>query len=140
MDPVLSLVMPFKGRRDIDFALRLATATAVRELKANPWIPVLYKAGVRWERDTCRAPHVPGACERFLSPLMVLRERHKGDCDDLAPWRTAELILGINNRGRRDRKARAFSLRSPGIGWHIKVRHGNGKVEDPSRRLGMGKQ
>ncbi len=136
--PVLSLVMPFKGRRDIDFALRLATAIAVRELRANPWIPVLYKSGVRWKRDTCRAPQVPGACERFLSPLTVLRERHVGDCDDLGPWRAAELILGINNKGVRDRKARAYAVRSD-IGWHIKVRHGDGRKEDPSRRLGMGK-
>lgn len=133
MRPVLSLVMPFKGRSDLDFALTLATAIALRELKANPWIPKLYKSGVRYQRDVCRAPNVDGACERFLSPLQLLRER-VGDCDDLAPWRAAERILA------GDRKARAVAIRSPGIGWHVVVKRGNGTIEDPSRVLGMGKK
>lgn len=136
--PVLSLVMPFKNRRDIDFALELAVKIAMRELRRYR-IPVLYKSGVRWARDVCKAPGVAGACERFLSPRMVMREKHEGDCDDVVPWRVAELRLGINNHGYKDRKAKAFSVRSPGVGWHIKARHGDGTIEDPSRILGMGK-
>jgi len=133
--PVLSVVMPFKGKADIDFALQLAQAIAIRELRANPQLPLLYRSGVRWVRDTCNAPGVAGACERFLSPLQVLREGKKGDCDDLGPWRAGELNLGRG--GPRDRKARAVAIRSPGIGWHVVVRRGNGTIEDPSKILGM---
>jgi len=134
--PVLSIVMPFKGKADIDFALQFATMVAVRELLANPSIPLLYRSGVRYQRDVCKASRVPGACERFLSPLQVLREGKVGDCDDLAPWRAAEMILG-RGQPRPDRKARAIAIPSPGVGWHVLVRRGNGTLADPSKRLGM---
>ncbi len=133
--PVLSIVMPFNGKADIDVALQLATIVAVRELRANPRIPLLYRSGVRWVRDTCNAPGVPGACERFLSPLQVLREGKKGDCDDLGPWLAAQYITGKG--GVRDKRARAVAIRSPGIGWHVVVRRGSGAIEDPSKVLGM---
>lgn len=133
--PVLSIVMPFAGKSDIDFALQFATVVAVRELRAHPNLPLLYRSGVRYKRDTCKAPGVPGACERFLSPLQVLREGKAGDCDDLSPWLAAERILGRG--GPRDRKARAIAIRSPGVGWHVVVRRGDGTIEDPSKVLGM---
>lgn len=129
----LSLVLPFKGQGDIDFALSLATVIALRELRANPRIPKLYRSGVRWRRDKCKAPGVDGACERFLSPLQLLKERF-GDCDDLGPWLAAERILEGNKR------ARAKSIRAPGIGYHVIVELGDGRIEDPSKRLGMGKR
>lgn len=133
--PVLSVVMPFRGKADIDFALQFATVVALRELQAHPSIPLLYRSGVRYKRDKCTAPGVPGACERFLSPLQVLREGKVGDCDDLGPWKCAEYLMGKGVR--RDRKARAVAIRSPGVGWHVVVRRGDGTIEDPSRRLGM---
>lgn len=128
--PVLSIVMPFRGQADITFALGLATAIALRQLIQFPRIPKLYNSGCRWERDICRT-NVPGACERFLSPLDVLREGRKGDCDDFAPWKAAEMIL------EGDRKARAIAIPAPGVGYHAVVKRGNGMIEDPSRRLGM---
>jgi len=136
--PSLSIVLPYKGRRDIDFALALATVTAMRELRLNPWIPLLYKSGVRWERDpVCQTPEVDGSCERFLSPLQVLKEGKVGDCDDVGPWRAAELRLG--RRGLKRERATAKSVRS-NIGWHIVVVRRNGRIEDPSKKLGMGKR
>lgn len=126
--------MPFKGKSDIDFALNLATAIALRQLHANPGIPRLYKSGVRWKRDVCRARSIPGACERFLSPLDVLAEGGVGDCDDLVPWRTAEMILFD-----ADLKARGKAIDAPGIGYHVICQRGDGSREDPSKRLGMGK-
>ena len=125
--------MPFKGERDINFALALATTIALRELRANPHLPKLYKSGVRYRRDVCKAPGVDGACERFLSPLQLLKERF-GDCDDLAPYLAAQRII------EGDSKARAVAIRSPGIGWHVVVKRGDGRKEDPSRVLGMGKK
>lgn len=133
--PALSLVMPFKGQRDINFALDLATVIAYRELKANPRLPKLYKSGVRYKRDRCKGNmrSVDGACERFLSPTQLLKEG-RGDCDDLAPYLAAQRIL------EGDRKARARAIPSPGVGWHVVVIRGDGRKEDPSRRLGMGKK
>lgn len=135
----LSLVVPWATKRDLNFALQLATATAVRELAANPRLPALYRAGIPYKREVCRASNVPGACERFLSPLQLLKERGRlgADCDDLAPWRAAELILG--RHAPRDRGARAVAIPSPGIGWHVVVKRSDGRIEDPSKVLGMGK-
>ncbi len=132
--PALSLVMPFKGQGDINFALSLATAVALREMRKHRGrIPPLYSSGVRYRRDVCKAPGVDGACERFLSPLQLLKERF-GDCDDLAPYLAAQRIL------EGDKKARAVAVPSPGIGYHVIVRRGDGRTEDPSRRLGMGRK
>jgi len=132
--PALSLVMPFDGVEDIDFALRLATAIALRELQRHPGIPPLYKSGVRWRRDPAcplRAPR--GSCEPFRSPTEVLALGY-GDCDDLVPWRTAELLRAGWP------KARGFARPSPGIGYHVLVDRGDGTTEDPSRKLGMGRK
>ncbi len=141
--------MPFQGQRDIDFALALATKIALRELRAGG-IPKIFKSGVRWERDVCRAPDVDGACERFLSPKQLIKER-VGDCDDVVPWRAAEIIYEVEKalqargmpKGKSRRKAwraaTAYAVPSPGIGWHILLKRADGKTEDPSKRLGMGK-
>ena len=135
-NPVLSVVLPFAGKSDIDFALQFAQAVAIRELRKNPRLPLLYASGVRWKRDVCRAAGVPGACERFVSPVQLLREGRTGDCDDLAPWKAAEYNLGKGVP--RDPAARAIAIPSPGIGWHVVVKLGDGRIVDPSRALGMG--
>jgi hypothetical protein len=133
--------MPFRagpaGREDLQLALDVSTLIAEHELRRNPGLPMLYKSGVRYAMDVCLAGHVPGACERFLSPLQGLAEVRSGkiaglDCDDLGPWRAAECRVRLG-----DRRARAYPITSPGIGWHILVRRGDGTIEDPSRRLGM---
>jgi hypothetical protein len=120
--------MPFAGEREILLALAACTAIGVEEIG---WykLPQLYRSGVRYAREVCRARQVPGACERFLSAAQCYAER-VGDCDDLACWRAAELIRA------GDRAARAFVIRSS-VGFHIQVRHGDGTIEDPSRVLGM---
>jgi hypothetical protein len=129
--------MPFRGLQDLQLALDVTTLIDEHELRRNPRIPLLYKSGVRYATDVCHAPGVPGACERFLSVLQGLREFRSGqvaglDCDDLGPWRAAELRQRLG-----DKHARAFPIVSPGIGYHILVRRGDGTVEDPSIKLGM---
>jgi hypothetical protein len=132
--------MPFRDSKDIQLALDMLTLIDERELRRNRRIPSLYKSGVRWKRDVCPAPvaRVAGACERFVSVTLVL-EAGYGDCDDLAPWRAAELRVQYERTGGRqgDSKAMAFPIRSPGIGWHILVRRSDGSTEDPSKVLGM---
>ena len=124
--------MPFDGQADIDFALDLATVIALRQLRANPWLPPIYKSGVRWVQDICTRPmsKVDGACERFTSPLDTYAAR-AGDCDDVVPWRVAEMLLA------GDRRVRARTIVSPGIGYHVVVKRDGRTVEDPSKRLGM---
>lgn len=127
--------MPFEGQADINFALDLATVIAIRQLRANPWLPPIYKSGVRWVQDVCTNPmsKVEGACERFTSPLNTYAARI-GDCDDVVPWRTAERLL------RGDKGVRARAIASPGIGYHVVIQRNGRTIEDPSLKLGMAEE
>lgn len=122
--------MPFRGQRELDRALALLTVLDVVQLRGGH-VPPLYQSGVYYEREDTEGCYHPldGGCEDWLSVREVLRQG-KGDCEDLCSWRSAELIL----RGER---ARAIAGRTP-AGWHITVRRGDGRIEDPSRVLGMG--
>ena len=84
--------------------------------------PPLYASGIRYKRDKG---------ETWDSAQVCMR-RGYGDCEDLAAYRAAELrCQGI--------PARAVVMRSrtPGVAWHCVVRLPNGRIEDPSRKLGM---
>lgn len=95
-------------------------------LRSNPSTPLLYQAGVRYQRE-------PRGRERWAS-VPIVRRLGFGDCEDLGCWRAAELNL-------RGEPARPFSthkiLPSGGVLYHIRVQRGNGTIEDPSRILGM---
>jgi len=61
-------------------------------------------------------------------------KRREGDCEDLGCWRLAELRV----RSRED--ARPFvkcSVYGPRTVYHVAVRRAGGRIEDPSRVLGM---
>lgn len=121
--------MPFEAERELTLALSLLTVVDMMQIG---WykLPPLYSSGVRYEREeakTCWAP-VAGGCEDWLSAWEVLRQG-KGDCEDLAAWRAAELIL-------QGEQARAIPKRTK-RGWHIIVRRESGTLEDPSAALGM---
>ncbi len=94
--------------------------------RRDPWN--LYTSGIEYRREL-RDSHFPEV-ERFLTirSLIVMRF---GDCDDLAPACAAMRYLA------GDRRAKPWVIRSPGIGYHVITRLGNGDVEDPSARLGM---
>lgn len=136
-------------------------------------IPTLYKSGVRYRPEPwpctckrCGTRNKPRAekCEQCGSPdlesveefadaLTVLR-RGWGDCDDLSPWRTAELQEGgdanadskiswktrCKNCGAqvkaKDKCRRCGSSRTRLV-FHVVTRRGDGRVEDPSQYLGM---
>jgi hypothetical protein len=116
-----------------------ATVQINREyLRANPSTPNLYDSGVRYQNEPARINQ--NGIEMFdIIPVML--RRGWGDCDDLAPWRVAELQerFGEPASIRIQWKAR------PGRGklYHVLVRRGNVpathpfSIEDPSRRLGM---
>lgn len=93
-------------------------------LRHNPETPALYRSGVVYQRE----PRI--IREEFATIPQVIAQGW-GDCDDLAPWRSAELaeVHGV------DAWPDVVSVR-PGL-FHIIVRRADGRTEDPSRVLGM---
>ena len=87
--------------------------------------PELHHSGVRYEAEA------PGQ-ERWASIPWVLDLGH-GDCEDLACWRTAELIVS------GEAALAIFESRQTPQGrlYHILVRRADGRIEDPSKDLGM---
>lgn len=96
-------------------------------LRKAKGVPPLYRSGVRYRRE---APPAAGPrYERFQMIPEVLRNR-AGDCEDLSAWRVAELRLsGV--------RAMPWIIRSGQRLFHVQVRYPDGRIEDPSRRLGM---
>lgn len=93
-------------------------------------VPIFERAlkerGIKWQ------PEPPGD-EHFDLATTVYRRRH-GDCDDLAPYQAASLrVTG------RDPEAQAVVYRSGPDRYHAVVLRGDGSVDDPSRRAGMGR-
>jgi hypothetical protein len=105
-------------------------------LSAKGKIPALYDSGVRYRAE-------PEGQEDWLDVLSCLqahKEELQGgpkstiDCEDLACWRAAELqAQGIAAHP-------VFVWRKINDGshlYHIVVRYPDGRIEDPSRKLGM---
>lgn len=89
--------------------------------------PPLYASGVRYRAEDQKR-------ERWRVGTVVLSEDMEADCEDLAAMRVSEL--------RRSGERAGFDLlrQEPRIGellYHIRVRRGDGRIEDPSRVLGM---
>jgi hypothetical protein len=85
----------------------------------------LRRFGIKWR------PEPPGQ-EHFDHLQTVLRRGH-GDCDDLAPWHAASL-----RHSGEDPRAQAIVKRSGPRRWHAIVQRGDGSIDDPSKRAGMG--
>ena len=83
------------------------------------------KEGIKWK------PEPPGD-EHFDHAKRVL-QRKWGDCDDLAPWQAASL-----RHTGEDPDAVAKVRKSGPKRWHARVVRGDGSIDDPSRRAGMG--
>ena len=98
----------------------------VDHLRAAPSLPSLYRSGVRYRAE-------PPGSERWADIPTILA-RGGGDCEDLTAWRVAELRMS------GEVGARATSIWQPtpqGLLVHVLVRRGDGRLEDPSRLLGM---
>jgi hypothetical protein len=98
-------------------------------LRYHPEIPPLYRSGVFYAE--------PGKPE--WQDILTTIRRGKGDCKDLGAWRVAELrqvchIMAMPH---------VTWKRVPGstdYSFHVLVRFPNGRLEDPSRYLGMGSE
>lgn len=92
-------------------------------LDYNPRIPGLYVI-----RPAYRVP----ARESWKDIGAVLKDKH-GDCKDLTAWRLAELwVMGVPARAESIVERQGTRLL-----FHTYVRYPDGRVEDPSRELGM---
>lgn len=83
------------------------------------------KQGVKWQ------PEPPG--DEHFDHAGVVYKRRWGDCDDLAPWHAASL-----RASGEDKNASAVVTRTGPKMWHAVVRRGDGTIDDPSKRAGMG--
>jgi len=113
-------------------ASRATLAAALEGLVATNYtlmrkrrLPGIYSGRVRYQRE-------PAGREQWQTAPEVLRAG-VGDCEDLAAWRAAELrMLGI--------PARAEVVRTGPKKFHAVVMYPDGRMEDPSLRLGMGRK
>lgn len=130
MMPTLSVPASIMGRRALLPLLEAATSTAERWLEDHPEAPRIYESGVRWQAE-------PPGQETWDPPPTVIQRRW-GDCDDLAPWRAAELRREGDSEARADTYVSRIYPDGRRL-WHAIVVRGDGTVEDPSARLGMRK-
>ena len=88
-------------------------------------LPPLYELGIRYRPE-------PAGVERWLN-ADEMQSRRFADCEDLACYRTAELRL-------RGVPAIAVTKRTGPKRFHGVVQLPDGRIEDPSRILGMGRR
>lgn len=94
-------------------------------LRHFPGTPKLYDAGIRYTREK--------GTEDWCGIKIGLRTK-KMDCEDLSCWRVAEL----RERMKEPAKPRVKFRNVNGFWhYHIQVERGDGRIEDPSRVLGM---
>ena len=113
--------VPAEGKA-MQAALAGLCALAGEDLARRP-LPPLYRAGVRYRPE-------PRGQERWQVPSEVKRKGF-GDCEDLAAWRVAELR-------RKGEAAMPYVKQTGARRWHAMVKRADGRLEDPSRLLGMG--
>lgn len=93
------------------------------QMRAGDRFPSIYRSGIRYRRE-------PAGQERWQTARALLQSGF-GDCEDLAAYHVAWLW------SRGERKARPIVRKiRPGL-EHALVRRADGRIEDPSARLGM---
>lgn len=107
--------------------VRVNTRLLLAAMRAGRPVPPLYTLGIRYKLE----PHR----EWWQTVADNLVEK-TGDCEDLASHRAAEhrvagMLAGIPY------PARAVCVRTGQRTYHAIVRHPDGRIEDPSRVLGM---
>jgi len=115
--PVLSL----DGVPEIDAAVEGLVGVNELQMMRGDY-PPLYRSGIRYRREST---------ERWL-PASTLRRTLAGDCEDLSAYRAAELrVSGVDPYA----SVRVYPSRQGVL--HAVVLRGDGRIEDPSLRLGM---
>jgi len=120
---IIEFHLPDVDVRRLNVLVRALTALNVQYLREHPSTPLLKASGVRYATQ-------PIGCERFLTIPTIL-QRGNADCDQLAPWRAAELREHFGIKALPEVKQMGEKL------WHVYVRLPDGRVEDISAHLGM---
>lgn len=128
----LNVVIPVEGAEGMRFALDVLVAANRLFLRRNPTFPELYKAGVRYLRDADAGTQASPDAELWLTAPDAL-ELGGADCKVLAAWRAAELLERSGEQARTE----LVPPRPGGQVWHVVVRRADGRLEDPSKLLGM---
>lgn len=106
-------------RASLEAAVRGLVALNVALMRRQGGVPRLYTTRVRYRRE-------PRGVEQWRTADRVVRSGF-GDCEDLAAYRAAELIV------HRGEPARVIVTRTARRTWHARVQRANGRVEDPSK-------
>lgn len=109
--------------RILNIFVRALCAYDVLWLRAHPETPPIYESGVRYQTQ-------PAGCEHF-KPIPLILRAGNADCDQLAPWRAAELRVRHGIKAMPEVRQMGPAL------YHVYVRFPDGSVEDVSARLGM---
>ena len=124
----------FQGDHDVDQTIRAIShmmdalvAINVDYLRAHPEAPSVYQSGVRYQAEE--------EDEELWQDVPAALRQGTPDCEDLAAWRVAELIV----REGVAAQPRVTAARQPDGKWlfHITVLRPDGAIEDPSAILGM---
>jgi hypothetical protein len=121
----------------LQFLLHALTAANVAWLLDHPETPMLYESGVRYTEEA-------SGVDEWLDIPEILYRHAQGlpiDCEDLACWRVAELQVRCGEREARHHIT-VSDIPDAVIGqvvttYHITVERVDGRIEDPSRLLGM---
>lgn len=118
------------GERQRETVLRLLLEALVAHnaayLRAHPDTPGIFESGVRYQLDDPRRETWKDIAETLSLGA--------GDCKDLVAWRLAELrTLGEHGAAPR---VEFYTLGDRQL-HHVTVRRANGRIEDPSRALGL---
>lgn len=128
----LNVVLPVTGALGMRFALDVLVAANRLFLRRNPSFPALYRSGVRYLRDADRGTQDSPDAELWLTAPDALAYGG-ADCKVLAAWRAAELLEREHEQARPE----LVPPRPGGQVWHVVVRRADGRLEDPSKLLGM---
>ena len=131
----------FRGPKDADASHRVLQilldalcACNVSYLQDHPETPLLYSSDLITKKPRVHYELEEAGNENWQDIPTTL-ELGYGDCEDLACWRAAELIVREKILAR---PTFTFKLRkNGGVLYHIIVKKPDGSIEDPSRRLGM---
>lgn len=133
---------PESGAEYLKIFLRALVESNMLYLRNHPDTPDLYTFGragtVRYQREL---PFYDEHLSKQVQPeewqiIPEIIATGEGDCEDLASWRVAELRVKYRRNDvqvfrRRRELPNGIQL------FHILVRYQDGRLEDPSRILGM---
>jgi len=124
----------FKGEQDRELShaslktlLMALMHVDILYLRAHPETPRIFESGVRYAEEP------PG--QEDWQDIPTTLKLGIADCEDLSCWRAAELRV---RHGVQAEPTFIWKLRpNGGYLYHILVRYPDGRIEDPSRTLGM---